>query len=121
MASAWWRCRECSRGILRARTFAKQHLLFSQEDVACPTSVRGSSAATFVGLCRSSPNPLWARRGEMPSCGVAYWHGLRAAWLRTTESEVAKLPDSFDDAGPLQLSRGRASGGHGRYKSRACT
>ncbi|CAK0892381.1 unnamed protein product [Prorocentrum cordatum] len=50
-----------------------------------------------------------ARRGEMPSCGVAYWHGLRAAWLRTTESEVAKLPDSFDDAGPLQLSRGRTT------------
>lgn len=48
-------------------------------------------------------------RGELPCDGVAYWHGLRAAWLRTTESEVAKLPDSFDDAGPLQLSRGRTT------------
>ncbi|CAK0892384.1 unnamed protein product [Prorocentrum cordatum] len=27
----------------------------------------------------------------------------------TTESEVAKLPDSFDDAGPLQLSPGRTT------------
>eukprot|EP00929_Paragymnodinium_shiwhaense_P075555 TRINITY_DN38629_c0_g1_i1.p1 TRINITY_DN38629_c0_g1~~TRINITY_DN38629_c0_g1_i1.p1 ORF type:complete len:201 (+),score=38.14 TRINITY_DN38629_c0_g1_i1:171-773(+) len=45
-----------------------------------------------------------ARRLNL-SPGQSYWISLRAAWLRATEAEVAELPRSFEDAGPLQLSR----------------
>mmetsp|Transcript_11595 Transcript_11595/g.30769 ORF Transcript_11595/g.30769 Transcript_11595/m.30769 type:complete len:191 (+) Transcript_11595:229-801(+) len=38
-------------------------------------------------------------------CGMRYWIALRAAWLRTSEEEVAKEPESFEDPGTLQIAR----------------
>lgn len=35
---------------------------------------------------------------------------MRAAWLRISEEDVACEPNSFEDAGPLQLARAEASG-----------
>mmetsp|Transcript_87999 Transcript_87999/g.152459 ORF Transcript_87999/g.152459 Transcript_87999/m.152459 type:complete len:174 (+) Transcript_87999:229-750(+) len=45
-----------------------------------------------------------------PCCGMRYWTALRAAWLRVAEEEVARVPSSFEDAGPLQLSRAASTG-----------
>lgn len=48
-----------------------------------------------------------------PCCGQRYWNSLRAAWLRVSEEQVAQLPASFEDAGPLQLLR---EGQHGQIR-----
>merc|ERR1711920_331318 len=71
-------------------------------DLCAQVNVRWNSGAT-------EPNApiiciVCGREGH-PCCGLRYWTTLRAAWLKASEEEVACVPNSFEDPGPLQLAR----------------
>lgn len=60
-------------------------------------------------LERPPPPKLPTPRKRAWDDGDKEWLALRSAWLRVPQEKVAKLPESFEDPGPLQTER-EASG-----------
>lgn len=84
---------ETGRGAAGGRVEA----LFAEVEARWSSSAKTTDGG--VPLCS-----VCGREGHV-ACGLRFWISLRAAWLRTSEEEVAKEPSSFEDAGPLQIAR----------------
>eukprot|EP00930_Biecheleria_cincta_P075782 TRINITY_DN62979_c0_g1_i1.p1 TRINITY_DN62979_c0_g1~~TRINITY_DN62979_c0_g1_i1.p1 ORF type:complete len:170 (+),score=28.43 TRINITY_DN62979_c0_g1_i1:281-790(+) len=74
-----------------------------------PDSPMGQAEARCWAAARRDPAtglPVCGNCGRLghPLCGEKYMVTLRSTWLRVPEEQVAKVPHSFEDPGPLQVA-----------------